>query len=52
MVWSLGPLTKIVQECGFLTPSTKVYFSSPKTCSYTSSAYPLWNKKYNFIVLI
>mmetsp|Transcript_3784 Transcript_3784/g.10895 ORF Transcript_3784/g.10895 Transcript_3784/m.10895 type:complete len:201 (+) Transcript_3784:311-913(+) len=39
-VWSAGPLIRMVQEWGFRTPSTKVYFSSPSTCSYTSSAYP------------
>mmetsp|Transcript_20051 Transcript_20051/g.49918 ORF Transcript_20051/g.49918 Transcript_20051/m.49918 type:complete len:266 (+) Transcript_20051:528-1325(+) len=39
-VWSLGPFSRIVHEVGFATFSTKVYFSSPSTCSYTSPACP------------
>lgn len=31
---------RMVQEVGFFTSSTKVYFSSPSTCSYTLPAYP------------
>lgn len=34
------PLIKIVQEKGFLTFSMNVYFSSPRTCSYTKPAQP------------
>mmetsp|Transcript_50578 Transcript_50578/g.161824 ORF Transcript_50578/g.161824 Transcript_50578/m.161824 type:complete len:242 (+) Transcript_50578:193-918(+) len=40
MVWSLGPLMRMVQLLGFLVSSTKVYLSSPSTCSYTLPAYP------------
>mmetsp|Transcript_6069 Transcript_6069/g.8219 ORF Transcript_6069/g.8219 Transcript_6069/m.8219 type:complete len:285 (-) Transcript_6069:448-1302(-) len=40
MVWSFWPLIRMVQEYGFLTCSTKVYFSSPNTCSYTRPAHP------------
>mmetsp|Transcript_25158 Transcript_25158/g.82537 ORF Transcript_25158/g.82537 Transcript_25158/m.82537 type:complete len:363 (+) Transcript_25158:131-1219(+) len=40
MVWSFGPLMRMVHPLGFLGSSTKVYFSSPRTCSYTLPAYP------------
>ena len=38
-VWSAGPLIRMVQEVGLRTSSTKVYLSSPNTCSYTLPAY-------------
>ena len=31
---------RMVTLCGFCTPSTNVYFSSPSTCSYTAPACP------------
>lgn len=37
-VWSAGPFSRMVQEVGFRTSSTKVYLSSPRTCSYTLPA--------------
>jgi hypothetical protein len=37
---SNSPLTNNVTLLGSLTFSTKVYFSSPKVCSYTNPAYP------------
>mmetsp|Transcript_16300 Transcript_16300/g.25304 ORF Transcript_16300/g.25304 Transcript_16300/m.25304 type:complete len:210 (+) Transcript_16300:233-862(+) len=40
MVCLLGPFTRIVQECGCLHSSTKVYFSSPRVSSYTMPAHP------------
>mmetsp|Transcript_112467 Transcript_112467/g.363161 ORF Transcript_112467/g.363161 Transcript_112467/m.363161 type:complete len:246 (-) Transcript_112467:801-1538(-) len=40
MLWSVEPWIRIVQLCGFFTPSMKVYFSSSRVCSYTSSAKP------------
>jgi len=33
IVWLLGPLRRIVQERGFLQPSTNVYLSSPISSS-------------------
>ena len=33
-------LMRTVQECGLATPSTKGYFSSLSTCSYTSPRHP------------
>jgi hypothetical protein len=38
--WLVGPLMSTVHEVGLVTPSTKVNFSSPSTCSYTCSALP------------
>mmetsp|Transcript_6793 Transcript_6793/g.15038 ORF Transcript_6793/g.15038 Transcript_6793/m.15038 type:complete len:216 (+) Transcript_6793:757-1404(+) len=40
MVWSLGPLMRMVQERGWRTCSTNVYLSSPRVCSYTRPAWP------------
>mmetsp|Transcript_29241 Transcript_29241/g.41035 ORF Transcript_29241/g.41035 Transcript_29241/m.41035 type:complete len:200 (-) Transcript_29241:704-1303(-) len=40
IVWSLGPVMRMVQETAFLQPSTKVYLSSPRVLSYTVLARP------------